>query len=177
MSAGPARQDELGRGVEVAGGGEQMGDALLGGDAPDVHHHGAAGINTEGFEDVAVWVGFPVVGVDAVVDYRDAVGIHSGVTGADVLSVSVGHGDDRVGRFDAGPFAEARQGIAGVELVGLPRPFGLRLWTVITCGTLWSNLVKCPARFVYQVWLWTTSTPRNAAAMARSTDIVRSAPR
>ncbi len=52
---------------------------------------------------------------------------------------------------------------------------GSRLWVVATWGIPWRSLATWPAKFAYQVWVWTRSAPVQSAAISRSTPIVRMA--
>ena len=73
-------------------------------------------------EDVGAAVGAVLLRVDAVADHAHALRVDCRVAGEKVAAVLGGDGDDRVGRFEGGALAPARERIAAAELLGLPRP-------------------------------------------------------
>jgi hypothetical protein len=101
----------------------------------------------------------------------------AGLAGEDVGAHLLADGDDRVGGFEPGALAEARQRVAAAELLGLPRAEGLEtvggrdVRDVVDELDEMSGEVGVPGVAVDELG---ASTP---AAMARSTDIVRRAER
>ncbi len=65
------------------------------------------------------------LGVDAVVDHRDALGVDRRIAAQQVAAHLGGHRDDRVGALEAGALGEARDGVAAAELLRLPGPHRL----------------------------------------------------
>ena len=117
---GARAQHDLGGRVDVADGAQQMGHALLAGDAADEQDVRAVGVDADAVEDVRAVVGAVQGGVDAVVHDVHLGRVEGRIAGEDVLAHGAGDGDHGVGGLDRGALGPARQGVAAAELLGLP---------------------------------------------------------
>ena len=99
VSGAPGAEDDLGAGGQVADGVDEVGDALLAGDAADEEDVGFGGVDAVFCEGLGGFGGVLVLlEVDAVVDDVDAGGVDVGVGLEDVGLGAVGDGDDGVRR-------------------------------------------------------------------------------
>ena len=122
VSGAPAHSTSWAPAVDVAHRLEQVGDALLARDAPDEDDRRRVGIDAVAFEDVRAGVGRVLVGVDPVVDRRDAVGVDRRVgaragrraSPRETATIASAASHRRA-------LAERRQRVAAAELLGLPR--------------------------------------------------------
>ena len=120
MSGAPAQRNDLGVRREVADGFDEVGDALLAGDAADEEDVGLGGVDAVFYEGGGAG-GLLVFGeVDAVVDDVDAGGIDVGIGAEDVGLGALRDGDDGVGIEDGGLLHPTAHGVAAAELLGLP---------------------------------------------------------
>ena len=107
-------------------GADEVQDALLAGDPADEQHEGHVGVDAEASHAVRHVASGVLVGVDAVVDHMHAGRVDGRIAGHDVVAHALADRDHRVGRLERRLLAEAGQGVAAAELLGLPRPQGLQ---------------------------------------------------
>jgi len=118
----PRAQDELGGGIELQGGVEQVRDALLARDPPDEDHGRARRVDPVPLEHAGGAVGRVLLRVDPVVDHPHALGVDRRVGGEHVAAHALRDRDHGVGGFERDALAEARERVAAAELLRLPRP-------------------------------------------------------
>ena len=122
----PGEEHELDLRGQLGGGPQEVRQALLPGDPPDEDDAGAVGVDAVAADGVLVGLALPELGVDAVVDDLDLVGVDRGVGPQDVLAHAGAHGDDRVGGLVGRALDPRRDPVAAAELLGLPRPHRLQ---------------------------------------------------
>ena len=136
LRACPARRrgalDHLGR--QLGGGAQQVGQALLAGDPADEDDARAVGVDAVRAHDVLVRLALPQLGVDAVVDDLDLLGVDRGVGPQDVLAHAGAHRDDGVGGLVGVLLDPGRDAVAPAECSAFHGRIGSRLCAVRTCG-------------------------------------------
>jgi hypothetical protein len=140
-------EHQLGAGVYLIGGVEQVRDALLAGDPADEDHGRGGGVDPVALQGVDVVIGPVLLGVHAVVDDDDPLRVHGRVALQHVEAHLPRYRDDGFGSLDRGSLAEARQGVApGSELLGLPEPLRLEAVAGHDVGKAVEELGGVPAQ-------------------------------